>query len=305
VGGCLLMLPGLMLAPGAQGCSDHHASRSQKPGGFVTSSVDSRQTKDGSLMTIRFSSRSDREIPPASQPGPVLAKGVRQIPLGTLGAELERDRLGPRLRRVAAVIRAAGAARPLLVAEAAPTARRGTELTGLGAPSRHRLHQLPWPLRSVAAGTSGTAALGLAYAIERHVRRSPRGVPLDYDDSDVPGKIVVSILHLGQVTERDDMELGAALRWSYGSAFGLWHGVLRRHVREPWASLGFGTTLMTATFSLFPLLGRTPVPRRWPKGYIASCVFTHAAYVITVGHVDSNLRDVARSEGSPRPEPTR
>jgi hypothetical protein len=142
------------------------------------------------------------------------------------------------------------------------------------------------------AGTCGTAALGLAYALERRVRRSPNRALLDYDDSDVPGKIVVSILDLGRVTERGDMELGAALRWSYGSAFGLWHGVLRRHVREPWASLGFGTTLMTATLSLFPLLGRTPPPWHWPKGYIATCVVTHAAYVITVGVVDDNLRAV-------------
>lgn len=159
-------------------------------------------------------------------------------------------------------------------------------------PSRRLLDRLPWPLRSVAAGASGTAALGLAYALERRVRRSPRGAPIDYDDSDVPGKIVVSILHLSHVTERGDMDLGAALRWSYGSAFGLWHGVLRRHLQEPWASLGFGATLITATFTMFPLLGRTPPPWRWPKGYVSTCVFTHAAYAITVGVVDDNLRDI-------------
>jgi hypothetical protein len=163
------------------------------------------------------------------------------------------------------------------------------------APSRRLLDQIPWPLRSAAAGTSGTAALGLAYALERRVRRSPHGEPLDYDDSDAPGKIVVSILHLGHVSQRGDMKLGATLRWSYGSAFGLWQGVLRRHIREPWASLGFGMTLMIATFTLFPLLGRTPPPWRWPKGYIATCVFTHAAYVITVGVVDHSLRDGHRS----------
>jgi hypothetical protein len=131
----------------------------------------------------------------------------------------------------------------------------------------------------------------LSYALERKARRSPVGTPLDWDDSNVPGKIVVSILHLGQVTDERDMQLGKILRWTYGSAFGLYHGVLRRKVREPWASLAFGATLLTATFSLFPLLGRTPPPWRWSRAYLLTCVITHAAYVITVGAVDGGLRD--------------
>jgi hypothetical protein len=157
--------------------------------------------------------------------------------------------------------------------------------------SSRALDQIPWPLRSVAAGTAGTAVMTLSYALERKARRSPVGTPLDWDDSNVPGKIVVSILHLGQVTDERDMQLGKILRWTYGSAFGLYHGVLRRKVREPWASLAFGATLLTATFSLFPLLGRTPPPWRWSRAYLLTCVITHAAYVITVGAVDGGLRD--------------
>ena len=133
--------------------------------------------------------------------------------------------------------------------------------------------------------------MGLSYGLERRARRSPVGTPMDWDDSDVPGKIVVSILHLGQVTDERDIQLGKALRWSYGSVFGLYHGLLRTRVREPWASLAFGATLLTATLSLFPLLGRTPPPWKWSKAYILTCLFTHAAYVITVGAVDDSLRD--------------
>ena len=48
----------------------------------------------------------------------------------------------------------------------------------------------PWPARSVLAGTAGTAALTLAYAVERRLRGDPQG-SLDYDDSLVPGQIVV------------------------------------------------------------------------------------------------------------------
>jgi uncharacterized membrane protein YagU involved in acid resistance len=148
---------------------------------------------------------------------------------------------------------------------------------------------IAWPVRSVLAGTAGTATMTLAYALERRVRRRVSGA-LDYDDSLVPGQIVASVMHLSQVTEREDHELGLILRWSYGSAFGLWHGTLRRIVPEPWASVLFGGTLMTATLTLFPLLGRTPPPWRWPPDVLATSVGTHVAYVTAVAVVDDDLR---------------
>ena len=143
---------------------------------------------------------------------------------------------------------------------------------------------LPWPARSVLAGAAGTTALSLSYALERRVRH--RSGPLDYDDSLVPGQIVASIMHLPHVTAREDHELGLALRWGYGSAFGLLHGALRRRLGEPAASALFGGTLMTATVTLFPLLGRTPPAWRWPADVIATCVGTHAAYVTAVALAD-------------------
>ena len=163
----------------------------------------------------------------------------------------------------------------------------------MSTPSPRLLDQIPWPLRSVAAGFAGTAVMGWTYALERKARRSPIGTPLDWDDSDVPGKIVVSILHLGEVTDERDIQLGKALRWSYGSAFGIYHGVIRTRVREPWATLAFEGTLLAATFSLFPLLGRTPPPWKWSPAYILTCLVTHTAYAVTVGAVDNSLRDVS------------
>src|SRR3954449_5870783 len=121
----------------------------------------------------------------------------------------------------------------------------------------------------------------LAYASERRLRSGRQG-PLDYDDSLVPGQIVATVMHLPHVTDRGDRELGLLLRWSYGSAFGLLHGALRRGVGEPWASFGFGATLMSATFTLFPLLGRTPPPWRWGGDVIATSLATHATYVAAV-----------------------
>jgi hypothetical protein len=149
--------------------------------------------------------------------------------------------------------------------------------------------RLPWPLRSVIAGAAGTTTLTLAYAAERQVRGN-RPEPLDYDDSLVPGQIVASVMHLPHVTDREEHELGLALRWGYGSAFGLMHGLLHRRLGEPWASAVFGGMLMTATFTLFPLLGRTPPPWRWPADVLATSVGTHVAYVTAVAAVDDAVR---------------
>lgn len=157
--------------------------------------------------------------------------------------------------------------------------------------------KLPWPIRSVLAGTAGTAAMTAAYALERRMRPKLQG-PLDYDDSHVPGAIVAGVLHLGNVTDAEEGELGLILRWSYGSVFGLWHGVLRRRIGEPGASLAFGATLMTATLSLFPLLGRTPPPWRWPPAVLATAFGTHAAYVAAVAAVDDRFR---RQPSGPNP----
>jgi hypothetical protein len=153
--------------------------------------------------------------------------------------------------------------------------------------------RFPWPLRSIMSGTAGTAVLTAAYAIERRIRESSRS--LDYDDSLVPGQIVASILHLGHVTGLEEDELGLTLRWSYGSAFGVWHGLLRRKLPEPIATALFQATLMTATLTMFPLLGRTPPPWRWPKGYLATSFATHTAYAVAVGATDDRLRSDANA----------
>jgi len=154
-----------------------------------------------------------------------------------------------------------------------------------------RVRNVAWPIRSIVAGSAGTAALTVFYDVERRLRRRHQG-PLDYDDSLVPGAIVAAIMHLPHVTAREDQDLGLALRWGYGSAFGLWHGILRRRFGEPKASLIFGATLMTATFSLFPLLGRTPPPWRWPPDVMATCLASHVAYVTGVARVDDRVRRV-------------
>jgi hypothetical protein len=126
-----------------------------------------------------------------------------------------------------------------------------------------------------------------AYEVERRARHAAGS--LDYDDSLVPGRIVAGVLHLPNVTDRGAGELGSALRWGYGSAFGIWHGILRQRIREPWAALLFGGTLMSATLTLFPLLGKTPPPWRWPRDVLLTSILTHAAYVTAVALTDDRL----------------
>ncbi len=113
---------------------------------------------------------------------------------------------------------------------------------------------------------------------------------LDYDDTVVPGRIVASILHLHNVTDRQAGLLTLGLRWSYGSAFGVAHVWLRKRLPEPLASLVFGSVLMTMTFTAFPVLGHTPPPWRWHPDVMASAVGSHTAYVVTAAVVDDALR---------------
>lgn len=147
---------------------------------------------------------------------------------------------------------------------------------------------VPWCVQSVVAGAVGTGAMTLAYAVEHRLRPAVPG-PLDYDDSLVPGQIVARILRLPDVADRDDEQLGRVLRWTYGSAFGVGHRVLRQRMAEPRATAVFGIMVITATLTLFPLLGGTSPPWRWPASVMATCVGTHAIYAAAVGVVDNEF----------------
>ena len=172
---------------------------------------------------------------------------------------------------------------------------------------RRVLPQLPWLSRGLAAGAGGTAAMAVWYHLERTLRKGrytgvttlADGTPveglwshqgLDYDDSVVPGQIVANLLNLPKPTDREAGAITLALRWTYGSAFGVAHVMLRNRMPEPRASLVFGTALMTMTSVAFPLLGRTPVPWRWPVDAQISSIGSHMAYIVTASLLDNALR---------------
>lgn len=113
---------------------------------------------------------------------------------------------------------------------------------------------------------------------------------LDYDDSVVPGQIVASILHLPAITPDQAGKIALALRWSYGSAFGIAHVWLRKRLPEPGATTLFGGALLTMTFTAFPLLGHTPPPWQWPADVVVSALGSHTAYIVTAALVDDTLR---------------
>ena len=170
-----------------------------------------------------------------------------------------------------------------------------------------RLPRLPAVRRGLVAGFGGTAAMAIWYHVERRLRRGrytgvrtlADGTPvvglwsregLDYDDSVVPGQIVAKLLRLPEPTPRQAGAITLALRWTYGSAFGIAHVLLRNRIREPKASLVFGSVLMTVTSVAFPVLGRTPAPWRWPIDAQISSIGSHAAYIVTASAMDNALR---------------
>lgn len=163
-----------------------------------------------------------------------------------------------------------------------------------------RNRTVPWPIRGVIAGFAGTAAMTAVYSYLHASRPGAVGVPdaeglggqagLDYDDSAVPGQIAATILHLPSVTVKQASELTLAIRWSYGSAFGVAHVLLRSRFSEPVPTLIFGSALMTITFSMFPILGRTPPPWRWTADAMVTSVVTHVAYISTAAITDDLLR---------------
>ncbi len=163
-----------------------------------------------------------------------------------------------------------------------------------------RNRTIAWPIRGAIAGFAGTLAMSSVYAYAHNRRPGVSGVAgiagigghvgLDYDDSGVPGRIAQRILHLPKLSDRQAGQLTLAIRWSYGSAFGVAHVLLRSRIREPYATGIFGASLMTLTFTMFPILGKTPPPWKWTGEAKVTSIATHIAYITTAAVTDDILR---------------
>jgi hypothetical protein len=131
--------------------------------------------------------------------------------------------------------------------------------------------------RGLLAGTAGTAAFALAYRIEHRLR--PRhAAPLDYDDSDSPGRALATVIGLHEVAPARARALSELVRWGYGPVLGIPRAAMVGRVGEPWATLAHAGATTTTGALLFPVLARTPPPWRWPPDVIATALLTHLAY---------------------------
>lgn len=145
-------------------------------------------------------------------------------------------------------------------------------------------------VRGVISGGTATAAMTLSYMTERRFRRAAIGLaPLDYDDGLVPGQIVLHILKLPDLGASEETTAGLLLRWAYGSVFGTAHVLLRKRVPEPAATIIFGSALLGMTMTMFPILGHTPPPWRWPAALMATSLATHAVYVVAGAVTDDRI----------------
>ncbi|MBF4163311.1 hypothetical protein [Nocardioides acrostichi] len=148
-------------------------------------------------------------------------------------------------------------------------------------------------VRGLAAGVAGTAAMTATTALERRVRR-PLDHAVDYDASPHVAEAVGTVLHRparGR-TEREAYFLLA--HWGYGPAVAVGHEALRRRL-GPAASAGvFFVGCQAMAMTLFPTLGGTRAPWRWPGDVVASSLAQHVVYA---GVVAGTSRALARRAG--------
>ena len=144
------------------------------------------------------------------------------------------------------------------------------------------------------AGVAGTTAMTAGYALERTVRRSVEG-PLDYDDSNVPAFAAARVIDWVAPSVRPSRALGLLVHWGYGSLVGVAAVPLVRRTGTPAAIAGYWAGITVMAGSLFPTLGQTPPPWRWPRDMIATSMGQHLIYAgVVVG--------VLRSVTPRRPE---
>ena len=169
----------------------------------------------------------------------------------------------------------------------------------------------PW-LRALAGGVTGTAVMTAALAAEtRMVGRDGRLV--DYDGTDHVVTAACRVLHRRVPrTARGRRTIFLQVHWGYGSAVALAYVPLRRRLPTgPGAAITFYAGCQAMAMTLFPTLGETPAPWRWPVRVLASSLTLHALYAATVAAVadgaftdSSTIRNVGSGvQSEPGAEP--
>jgi hypothetical protein len=162
-------------------------------------------------------------------------------------------------------------------------------------------------VRGVLAGAAGTGFMSCTEWL--HVRAHRRGLlqsaasdagrPVDFD---VSGHVVTAAARVLRVeirTARQAQALFLVTHFGYGSAFGVVGEVLRRAgLSRPARIVVFASIAEAWACTLFPLLGDTPPPWRWPTEALVASVVEHVIYAaVAVSVTDRLARSDEESEG--------
>jgi hypothetical protein len=139
-------------------------------------------------------------------------------------------------------------------------------------------------LRGYAAGLTGTTIMTGTLKLEQALyHRAGIGGTVDYDASDHVVTAASAVLRRRPHTPARENAVFLLVHWGYGSAVGIAYSALvaddRRYAR---AAVPFYLLCQAMAMTLFPTLGDTPPPWRWPPRILLSSLAQHAVYAATV-----------------------
>lgn len=157
-------------------------------------------------------------------------------------------------------------------------------------------------VRGCAAGLVGTTVMTTTLKLEQVLyHRAGIGGTVDYDASDHVVTAASAVLRRRPRTEVGEKALFLLVHWGYGSAVGMGYAdLLRAGVDPRRAAISFYLACQAMAMSLFPTLGGTPPPWRWPPRILASSLAQHAVYALAVAGatpaVDRTLNRRSRTD---------
>ena len=149
------------------------------------------------------------------------------------------------------------------------------------------------PVRGLAAGLVGTAAMTATTALEKRLRPG-LDHPVDYDASSHVADAVGTVLRREARSDAESTAYFALAHWGYGPAIGVAHPWLVERIGEPRATLAFYGGSQAMEMTLFPTIGGTPPPWRWQRDVILTSFAQHAVYALSVAAVSRALRSRPR-----------
>lgn len=150
-------------------------------------------------------------------------------------------------------------------------------------------------VRGVLAGGAGTVVMSCTEWA--HVRAHRRWWPqksetIDYDVSDHVVTAAARVLRIQVRTKQQARALFLVTHFGYGSAFGVTGELLAAtRLSRRARTLVFAAAAEGLACTLFPLLGDTPPPWRWPGEALVASVVEHVIYAAVVVAVGDRLRD--------------